>query len=61
MPAAAESDYSHIDEFLASLSEEERMYAKSALEDQTPDDKEYDKAVGMGMSASSVNEEGEMD
>lgn len=56
---SASGDFSHIDEFIASLSEEERMYAREALS-ETSEDKEFDEMVGMSQ-ASSVNEEGEMD
>lgn len=56
-------DYSHLDEFISSLSDAEKKYLCTKLEEENApensDDKEYDEAVGL--RASSVNDEGEMD
>ena len=62
-PSDSASDYGHIDDFVSALSDEEKMYLMTKLQEESApenfDDKEYDEAVGL--RASSVNDEREMD
>lgn len=62
---SASADYGHIDDFVASLSDEEKMYLMTKLEEESApensDDKEYDEAVGLRAPAAPINDEGEMD